>query len=63
MSSDNKRWYTPDEAAKYCEVSKWMILEARKKGDLKSSPLNKHVIRFTKEQLDEWTGGDGFDNA
>lgn len=49
--------YTPNEAARHCNVSKRTLLKAFRKGNLKGSRLNDRVIRFSKEQLDDWLKG------
>ncbi len=49
--------YTPAEAARFCNVSKRMLLRALRKGNLKGSRLNGRVIRFSKQQLEAWLNG------
>ena len=50
--------YTPKEAAEYCRVNKNRILQAFKAKDLDGAQLNRRVIRFSRQQLDQWLKGD-----
>lgn len=47
-------WMTPEEAAEYVRLSRYTILEACKRGEIRHSQMSGKTIRIRREAVDEW---------